>query len=194
LVRSHRPFIEHVRIVIGSSRSQEREIRRTRRLKRSQQQREEQQHSLRQRSQTWACENVIGEASPGTAVALVGSFARLFTEDKRVVGNNELLNPKMTKDSRSFSLDISCAMKENSLQVDYDDEQQLAEAGAAEEKEEGLDEMEDEHKNYHLLFVFDSDLSAQTFVSDLHHRPCKPPLLHLGFKALFTIIFPISRH
>ncbi|KAL7518330.1 hypothetical protein ACHAWX_003173 [Stephanocyclus meneghinianus] len=198
LVRSHRPFIEHVRIVIGASRSQEREFRWARRLKRSQQQkqqREQQQHTLRQRSQTWACENENEEASPAATVALVGSFARLPTED-----NNELPSPHMTKDSRSISLDITCAMKEARLLVDYDDEKHSAEAGASEEKEERIDEMEDEHKNYHLLFVFDSDLSAQTFVADLHHRPyttldesetCSVyPVIHVGGENGVNLLGP----
>eukprot|EP00804_Cyclotella_cryptica_P024578 CCRYP_020208-RB/>CCRYP_020208-RB protein AED:0.23 eAED:0.23 QI:88/1/1/1/1/0.66/3/3109/340 len=194
LVRSHRPFIEHVRIVIGASRSQERELRRARRLKRSQQQQEREEHqqpaerqqSLRKRSQTWACENANGAASADQTLELVGSFAQLSAEDKRVLGNLEPPNPKIVKDSRSFSLDITHFSKENSLQIEYENENALVEAGAEEEKDEGLDEMEDEHKNYHLLFVLDSDLSAKTFVSDLHHRPCKPLYRISDFKRFFN--------
>jgi hypothetical protein len=46
-------------------------------------------------------------------------------------------------------------------------------AAAEEEKYDQLEAPDDEDKNYHLLFVLDSDSSAQTFVTDLHQRPCE---------------------
>jgi hypothetical protein len=47
-------------------------------------------------------------------------------------------------------------------------------SGFGEEKSEvGDKDEDDEEKKYHLLFVLDSEASAESFVSDLHHRPCE---------------------
>lgn len=83
----------------------------------------------------------------------------------RPFAQNEPINPKI-KDSRSFSLDIMHSSKESTSE----DADILAGAGAEEEERE---DTEDEDKNYHLLFVLDSESSAKTFVTDLHLRPCE---------------------
>lgn len=162
-MRSHRPFIEHVRIVIGSSKSQERERRRVKRWeKRQPQQREDQnqqsKQSLRRRSQTWACENEDIDQTNNESVML--GLEQVSLED-----NHEHLNQTMTRDARSFSMDVMRASNEIPLAHEAD-----SVAGAEEEKQE---DTEDEDKKYHLLFVLDSDASARTFVTDLHKRPCK---------------------
>ena len=155
LVRSHRPFIKHVRIVIGSSKSQERE-RRRRRCWEKQQQQQQQDETSRTRSQTWACENEDIESN-------VNDGSDTTLDHPKSDYRNIHVHPKITKNARSFSMDVMHPKLES---IEPDD------AGVEEEKSE-LVESEDEDKNYHLLFVLDSDASAQTFVTDLHHRPCE---------------------
>lgn len=72
------------------------------------------------------------------------------------------VKPKIIRDGRSFSMDVIHDNAGDST-------------GSEEEKYEVFDDtaQEDEDKNYHLLFVLDSDASTQTFVSDLHNRPCE---------------------
>ena len=171
LVRSHRPFIEHVRIVIGSSKSQERQHRKARRWEKRQKQllqdregqikhrEEQQQHQadqeVRRRSLTWACENEDIDEGDNTNVL--------------VSLKHEQLKPDINRDGRSFSLDVMQASREMSTTI-FDSRDHGDEEAAAEEKVEQID---DEDKNYHLLFLLNSDASAETFVTDLHKRPCK---------------------
>ena len=152
LVRSHRPFIKHVRIVIGSSKSQERERRRRRCWEKQQQQDE----TSRTRSQTWACENEDIQSNVNDGLDTTLDHPK---SDRRNIN----ANPKITKNARSFSMDVMHPKLES---IEPDD------TGVEEEKNEVV-ESEDEDKNYHLLFVLDSDASAQTFVTDLHQRPCE---------------------
>ena len=81
-----------------------------------------------------------------------------------------------TKYTRSLSMDIVHHASNNTTSSVADDDDSDSLSGAEEEKQEVHEETEDEDKNYHLLFVLDSDESTETFVTDLHHRPCK--LLH----------------
>ena len=161
LVRSHRPFIEHVRIVIGSSESEERERRRAKRWEKRRQRRQrklddddDKQSSIRERSQTWACEDG-------------GDNGHIPRDDTTHALEEEQSN-NSTKYSRSLSMDVA-----HHLYNDTNSSVADSLAGAEEEKLEVHQETEDEDKNYHLLFVLDSDASTETFVTDLHHRPCK---------------------
>lgn len=162
LVRSHRPFIEHVRIVIGSSESEERERRKTKRWEKRRQRRQRKldddddntQSRIRERSQTWACEDG-------------GDNGHIPRDDTTHALEEEQSN-NSTKYSRSLSMDVA--------HHSYNDtNSSVAESlsGAEEEKLEVHQETEDEDKNYHLLFVLDSNASTETFVTDLHRRPCK---------------------
>lgn len=184
LVRSHRPFIEHVRIVIGSSKSQERERRRVRQWeKRQQHQQEQQNESFRTRSQTWACENDDINQTGDIHASLASTFAQTTLKDQTSLGL-DLVKPKITRDGRSYSLDVMHASQANlppQLNENIDSNN-----AHEEEKYEQSEALDDEDKNYHLLFVLDSDSSAQTFVTDLHHRPCE--FIYFFLKAISSII------
>ena len=134
LVRSHRPFIEHIRIVIGQSSSEassrDRELRKNSKV-------------VRQRSRTWAHENdadkatsLIDQAAGRTLPRdRMGSFDDSGNETRRCVMQSEI-------ESNFFG--------DQSLGGEVDDD-----------------------KRYHILFVMDTEESKNTFVSDLHCRPCK---------------------
>lgn len=119
----------------------------------------------------------------------------LGLEQVSLEDNHEHLNPTMTRDARSFSMDIMRASNEMPLAHEAD-----SVAWAEEEKQE---DTEDEDKKYHLLFVLDSDASARTFVTDLHKRPCKilawidPSQMNkiLGSSSLFFVPpFKLNRY
>lgn len=165
LVRSHRPFIEQVRIVIGLSQVEEAEHRRKRRMrKRTQALAENNTDDCRRRSMTWACENEDDTAQAGYSLATslsATSISNLQEERNRDAMKS---NDQLTRDARSSSLgDLAhkhydgaydCSIRYESI---------------AEEKKDSYDEGND--KSYLILFVLDSKDSAETFVSDLHHRP-----------------------
>lgn len=184
LVRSHRPFIEHVRIVIGSSRLEELEYRRQRRRMREmrkqyQEKKENPETERRSRSQTWACEN--DEVDNGGKNSLGDYLTAPFSAtsiSKHSDESSDFSSSKMgTRGSRSTSLDLSAHFSyENDLVrggYNFDNT-----SGYEEEKhaaDENENHLSSDHgnadKNYHILFVLDSEDSAETFVSDLHHRP-----------------------
>jgi len=168
LVRGHRPFIKHVRIVIGSSLAEEAEQRRLRWMKHREKHEAEGdgRNAIelgRKRSQTWACQTDAIEAN------------HLRDDDKTSApmenSNHESLSSSgnISKEGRSPSFD---AMAFHVAQTGYVKKKY---GGVSEEfKMNELDfgaSAEDEDKNYHLLFVLDSEESAQTFVSDLHGKP-----------------------
>lgn len=164
LVRSHRPFIEQVRIVIGLSKAEEAEHRRKRRIrKRTQALAENNSDDSRRRSMTWACENEDDTAQAGYSLATslsAASISNLHEERNR----DALKSNELTRGARSSSLgDLAL----NHYDGGYDCS--IRYESIAEEKKDASDESND--KSYLILFVLDSKDSAETFVSDLHHRP-----------------------
>ncbi|KAL7531398.1 hypothetical protein ACHAXR_008259 [Thalassiosira sp. AJA248-18] len=171
LVRGHRPFIEHVRIVIGSSRSEEAEQRRRRMEARGKRdkydERDSRENSRRGRSQTWACEN---DVDGGNLDDLVTSFGKASTSNNKSDENSEFRSSQMgTRGSRSTSLDVSAHFPYESgldgRSYDFDT------TTGFEEEKYAAEDHDNEDKNYHILVVLDSEDSAETFVSDLHYRP-----------------------
>ncbi|KAL3765885.1 hypothetical protein ACHAW5_002118 [Stephanodiscus triporus] len=159
LVRGHRPFIEHVRIVIGSSRLEEAEYRRQRGVNRAMDERHrmkaDEKHGMRRsRSQTWACEE---EKEGVDDDHHLNSSFDAISISKHADCNS---NSRGTRGSRSTSLDFSHV--------------NVRDVSAEEEKYSAEDRDNNnvgEDKNYHILFVMDSEDSAETFVTDLHRRP-----------------------
>lgn len=175
LVRSHRPFIEQVRIVIGMSPAEESEQRRKRRLRRS----NEKDNStttdninIRQRSQTWACENdeddteqvnhSLAESLSATSITNLHHKQR---EEETVKSNGDTTT--ITKSARSSSLG-ELAFKQYDTDCDFNNHYNSI---LEEKKENTSSDHENDNKSYLILFVLDSKESAQTFVSDIHHRP-----------------------
>ncbi|KAL7461556.1 hypothetical protein ACHAXS_001975 [Conticribra weissflogii] len=166
LVRGHRPFIRHVRIVIGSSPAEEAEQRRLRWVKRRLKSKEDGGNTIelrRKRSQTWACQNDNFE------------FNNVRNGDKasepRGNSNHESLSSSgnISKEGRSPSID---AMAFYAAQTGYD--KKNCDGSSEEFKMNELHcagSAAEEDKNYHLLFVLDSQESTETFVSDLHGKP-----------------------
>ena len=136
LVRSHRPFIEHIRIVIGQSQSEEAKLRRDRHLLKS-----SEVARQRQRSRTWAHEN-DGFADKSTSLV-------------------DLVSGRTSPSDRMSSFDISgqCGAQSEIESSFFGDQSLWADVN--------------DDKRYHILFVMDSEESKNTFVSDLHGRPCK---------------------
>ena len=171
LVRSHRPFIEQVRIVIGLSPAEEAEQRRKRRMKRRAKANTGNnsdatiKEDSRRRSLTWACENEDDSAqevnySLPTSLSAT-SIKNLQHRDTMTKSNDQLTNGAR----RSSSLD-ELALK----QYDSGREGSNCFESIHEEKKDSSDQGSD-NKTYLILFVLDSKDSAETFVSDLHHRP-----------------------
>ncbi|KAL9188446.1 hypothetical protein ACHAXT_006824 [Thalassiosira profunda] len=154
LVRGHRPFVEHVRIVIGSSPQEEATERRRRREVKAE---KDAQPMRRSRSQTWACENEAHHGD-GVDIDLAKSFGAAASISK--ADDNDGI-PLGKRESRSTSFDVPSRLSYGIGRG----------TGVEEEKdfEAGNDERED--KNYHILFVLDSEDSAKAFVEDLHYRP-----------------------
>ena len=169
MVRSHRPFIEHVRIVIGSSKHQDRERNRVRRWEKQHQQEnleEQQKESVRRRSQTWACENDDAKQSDNHE-RMDLTFAQAFLYDKE-----EQQTLKITRDGRSSSMDVFHTSNDMDKPIQRTDNAD-SEVDVEQQVYDLNDDINDEDKNYHLLFVLDSFASAKTFVTDLHRRPCE---------------------
>ena len=164
LVRGHRPYIEHVRIVIGSSRSEEAEHRRQRVVARAMEERyrmkaDEETSTRRSRSQTWACEEEK-EVVDGDDHHLNSSFDVASISEHAVFNSND--RGTRTRGSRSTSLDFGSRLSRgNVLDISIEEEKHSA---------EDHDDTVGVNKNYHILFVMDSEDSAETFVSDLHRR------------------------
>ena len=167
LVRGHRPFIEHVRIVISSSRIEEARYRHRRRNLRAIDETHSTNDNLecrvgRNRSQTWAYENEwIGSNN-------IHDDQRWATSSAASkVKQSECGKLKETRESRATSLDFSSHISHNNTHEIQDS------AGTTDEQYlvDDNDNDGDGDKNYHILFVLDSDESAEIFVSDLHHRP-----------------------
>ncbi len=166
LVRSHRPFIEQVRIVIGLSQAEEAEHRRKRRIrKRTQALAENNTDDSRRRSMTWACENEDDAEQINYSLATSLSAASISNlQDER---NRDALksNDQLTRGARSSSLgDLTPKLYDGGYECSS-----IRYESIAEEKKDSSDEGND--KSYLILFVLDSKDSAETFVSDLHHRP-----------------------
>ena len=157
LVRGHRPYIEHVRILIGSSRLEEAEYRRQRVVAQAMEERyrmkgDEETSMRRSRSQTWACEEEQ-EVVDGD-YHLNSSFDAVSTRFNS--------NDRVTRGSRSTSLDFGSRLSRgNVLDISIEEEKHSA---------EDHDDTVGVNKNYHILFVMDSEDSAETFVSNLHRR------------------------
>eukprot|EP00986_Skeletonema_menzelii_P008819 scaffold3838_cov157-Skeletonema_menzelii.AAC.9 len=168
LVRSHRPFIEQVRIVIGLSPAEEAEQRRKRRLRKRINAAENNndasiQEESRRRSMAWACinEDDTEQVDYSLATSLsAASISDLKERDRDALKSND----QFTRAARSSSLgDIAtencdggydCSIRYESI------------------PEENKDSSGDGNdKSYLILFVLDSKDSAETFVSDIHHRP-----------------------
>ena len=161
LIRGHRPFIEHVRIVISSSRKEEAKYRCQRRNLRANKGPTNQNlvfEARRSRSQTWAYENEW----------ICGS--NIEDDDQRASSNaeqNECDYLNMTRVSRSTSLDFSSIFlhaNAHEIQNTTGSTEELYSVVETDSDCEG-------DKKYHILFILDSDESAKAFVSDLHHRP-----------------------
>lgn len=166
LVRSHRPFIEQVRIVIGLSRAEEAEHRRKRRIrKRTQALAENNTDDSRRRSMTWACENEDDAEQVNYSLATslsVASISNLQEERNRDALKS---NDQLTRGARSSSLgDLTPKHYDGGYECSS-----IRYESIAEEKKDSSDEGND--KSYLILFVLDSKDSAETFVSDIHHRP-----------------------
>jgi len=166
LVRSHRPFIEQVRIVIGLSPSEEAEQRRKRRIRNRTKAAENNtdatiQEDSRRRSMTWACENEDDTAQVDYSLATSLSAASISNLQERDALKS---NDQLTRGARSSSLG-DLALKQYNGGHDYS----ICHESIPEEKKDSSDEGND--KSYLILFVLDSKDSAETFVSDLHHRP-----------------------
>ncbi len=164
LVRGHRPYIEHVRIVIGSSRSEDAEHRRQRVVARAMEERyrmkaDEETSTRRSRSQTWACEEEK-EVVDGDDHHLNSSFDVASISEHAVFNSND--RGTRTRGSRSTSLDFGSRLSRGNVR----------DSSIEEEKHsaEDHDDTVGDNKNYHILFVMDSEDSAETFVSDLHRR------------------------
>ncbi|KAL7553690.1 hypothetical protein ACHAWF_017010 [Thalassiosira exigua] len=173
LVRGLRPFIEHVRIVIGSSYLEEAEQRRRRWERRSKKEndhkRQNQQSLRRSRSQTWACEEDVDCGNVDEYMAKSFNKASIC---ETIENGTDQSRRMPTRGSRSTSFDVA--------HFSYDDDCPKGEnygidtsAAFAEEKYEDdeHDNESREKKSYHVLFVLDSEDSASSFVSDLHGRP-----------------------
>ncbi|KAL3767519.1 hypothetical protein ACHAWU_000182 [Discostella pseudostelligera] len=169
LVRGHRPFIEHVRIVISSSRIEEERYRCQRRNLRAMNEthptsKNSEFSTGRNRSQTWAHESeLIGGGSNRDDYQWATSSAASMTEQK------ECNNLNMTRGSRATSLDFSSHFSHDNTHAHA-----MQDAAGSTDEQYLVDEHDndgDGDKNYHILFVLDSDKSAETFVSELHHRP-----------------------
>ena len=138
-------------------------------MKHREEQQQQQQHKTdqlaRRRSLTWACENEDVDESKDTNALVALDKSSLDVK-------HEQLKQENTRDGRSFSLDVMQSSKE--MNTIYLGDNAGREGAAEEEKIEQIIEAgEDEDKNYHLLFVLNSDASTETFVTDLHRRPCK---------------------
>ena len=178
LVRSHRPYIEHVRIVIGSSSSEEEEYRRFRHRRRRQQQgmtrrsprtiADEENSMRRSRSQTWACEKEKETFHDDTY-----NHHHDDSLDKTSAHSHHdhdfNTNNWSKKVSRSTSLDFASHFSRDLYETEK--EKYATAAVASTEKVDHDDNNVDNEKNYHILFVLDSEASAETFVSDLNRRP-----------------------
>ncbi|KAK1743213.1 BRCA1-associated protein [Skeletonema marinoi] len=165
LVRSHRPFIEQVRIVIGLSPSEEAEQRRKRRIRNRTKAAENNtdatiQEDSRRRSMTWACENEDDTAQVDYSLATSLSAASISNLQERDALKS---NDQLTRGARSSSLG-DLALKQYNGGHGYS----ICHESIPEEKKDSSDEGND--KSYLILFVLDSKDSAETFVSDLHHR------------------------
>ena len=156
LVRSHRPFIQQVRIVIGSSRLEEAKYRHRRR-----EMKERKAHYLnndeiqagtmrRSRSQTWAHEHE--DSSNLTASMSEVSISKLDRGRSISLDNTNVIDNTTGYEEEKCSLD------------DYTEED-IKCLSANDHQSESED------KNYHIIFVLDSEESADVFVSDLHDRP-----------------------
>lgn len=177
LVRSHRPFIEQVRIVIGMSPAEESEQRRKRRLRRDNNEKDNSiiadNINMRQRSQTWACENdeddteqvnqALAESLSDTSITNLHQKQR----EEALKSNNDDTTI-ITKSARSSSLG-ELAFKQ--YDTGRDDINSHYNSILEEKKENISSDHENDNKSYLILFLLDSKESAQTFVSDIHHRP-----------------------
>ena len=177
LVRSHRPFIEQVRIVIGMSRAEESEQRRKRRLRRNNNEKDNSATTdtinMRQRSQTWACENDeddTEQVNQALAESLsVTSIANTYHKQREeALKSNNDDTTIITKSARSSSLG-ELAFKQ--YDTGRDDINSHYNSILEEEKENTSSDHENDNKSYLILFLLDSKESAQTFISDIHHRP-----------------------
>jgi BRCA1-associated protein len=170
LVRSHRPFIEQVRIVIGLSPAEEAELRRKRRMKRNAKPTGNNimtdatiKQDSRRGSLTWACENEDDTSHVNCSLATSLSATSITNLEQRDTLKSN--NDQVTRGTRSSSLD-ELALK----QRDSGHERSSCFEFILEENKDSSDQGND-NKSYHILFVLDSKDSAETFVSDLHHRP-----------------------
>ena len=162
LIRSHRPSIFQVRIVIGASRVEEAEHRRQKREMKAAKANGGNQGSniRRSRSQTWAHETDV--------LGLADDYPTLSAASQDKNDRNMEINR-----ARSTSLDITAQYQFDKGQHDGRSCDIDNTTGAEEEKcsSNDHDDSERDDKNYHILFVLDSEDSAETFVSDLHQRP-----------------------
>ena len=183
LVRSHRPYIEHVRIVIGSSSSEEEDYRRLRHRRRRQQQQgmarrsprtiaDDESSMRRSRSQTWACEKEKETLHDDTYHHHHHHHHHDDSLDKTSAhanNDNDLnTNNWSKKVSRSTSVDFGSRFSRDSHDID---KEKYAAAAVNAEKVDRDDDNVGSDKNYHILFVLDNEASANTFVSDLNRRP-----------------------
>ena len=172
LVRSHRPFIEHIRIVIGSSRVEEAEQHRRRIERRTERDRynEKESHapSRRIRSQTWACEN---DGMDNVSLDQLTTSLDATSISKYDIADNVQSNESGTRGSRSTSWDISAHFPYDTI-IEGQRYGIDRTTGCEEEKDTTEDHTTgDEDKKYHILFVLDSEDSAETFVDNLHYEP-----------------------
>jgi len=169
LVRSHRPFIEQVRILIGLSPAEEAEQRRKRRMKQRANPNTGNnitdaiiKEDSRRRSQTWACENEDDTAQMNLSLATSLSATSITNLE-----HEDLLksNDQETRGKRSSSLD------ELALNQHDSGRERINVSESILEDKKDLSDQGNDNKSYHILFVLDSKDSAETFVYDLHHRP-----------------------
>ena len=168
LVRSHRPFIEQVRIVIGLSPAEEAEQRKKRRFRGRITTVENNkdasiQDESRRRSMTWACDNEDDTTQVECALSTslsAASISNLQKRDRDALKSND----QLTRGARSSSLgDLATKRYDGG----YDSS--IRYESIPEEKKDSSVDGND--KSYLILFVLDSKESAETFVSDIHRRP-----------------------
>jgi len=176
LVRSHRPFIQQVRIVIGSSRLEEAKYRQRRREIKERKAKylnndENQAGTMRRsRSQTWAHEhdnnldgsNLITSMSEVSISKLVDSN---LTTSMSEVSINKLDRGRSISLDNTNIIDNTTGFEDEKCSLDDYNEEEIKCFPANDHQSESED------KNYHIIFVLDSEESANVFVSDLHDRP-----------------------
>ena len=170
LVRSHRPFIEQIRIVIGLSPAEEMEQRRKRRIRKFSLTGNNAdlnnitpiKGDIRQRSLTWACENEDDSAQVNNALAASSSATSLIVQLSDEINSN---GHNLSKDARSSSFDdLALKQHDSGRKLSHCHKHIL-------EEERNSSNSGNDTKSYLILFVLDSKDSAETFVSDLHRRP-----------------------